>query len=329
MDYGPVYLAGIERSGTSLMYALLASHPNIAMTRRTNLWSFFYNQYGDLGQPENFERCLAAMLRYKRLLKLQPDAERIRREFGQGEASYGRLFALLEQHNAQREGKPRWGDKSLNQERYVEQIFAAYPNARMIQMVRDPRDRYASALTRWKVIRGRVGSGLARWIWSIEQGKRNQQRYPDRYTMVRYESLAARPEETLREICAFIGEEYTPAMLTMEGAPAHRNKGGNSSYGKREPGKISTSSIGRFRKVLSQRDIAFMQAYAGRPMAEFGYELEPIALPAAERLLYAFVDWPFNLGRMLAWRAREVVRDRTGRSPSAHTIVDRASLTQA
>jgi hypothetical protein len=118
-------------------------------------------------------------------------------------------------------------------------------------------------------------------------------------------------------------------MLTMEGAPTHRNKGGNSSYGKREPGKISTSSIGRFRKVLSKRDIAFMQAYAERQIAEFGYELDPVVLDAGERLLYACVDWPFNLGRMLAWRAREAVRDRTGRSPSAHTIVDQASLTRA
>jgi hypothetical protein len=328
MDYGPIYLAGIERSGTSLMYALLASHPNIAMTRRTNLWSFFYNQYGDLGDPANFERCLAAMLRYKRLLKLQPDADRLRREFRAGEPSYARLFALLEQHNAERAGKPRWGDKSLNQERYVDQIFAAYPDARMIQMVRDPRDRYASALTRWKVIRGQVGSGLARWLWSIEQGKRNQRRYPDRYRMVCYEALAANPEETLRAVCAFIGEEYTPAMLSMEGAPAHRNKG-NSSYGKREPGKISTSSIGRFRKVLSRRDITFIQSYAGRQMAEFGYELEPAPLPAGERLQYAVVDLPLNLGRMLAWRAREALNNRRGRSPSAHTIVDQASLTQA
>ena len=35
MSQGPIYIAGLERSGTSLIYALLASHPNIAMFRRT------------------------------------------------------------------------------------------------------------------------------------------------------------------------------------------------------------------------------------------------------------------------------------------------------
>jgi hypothetical protein len=327
MHRGPIFLAGIERSGTSLMYALLASHPSIAMTRRTNLWSFFYGQYGDLAHPDNFERCLAAMLRYKRLLKLQPDAERIRREFRDGEPTYPRLFALLEQHNAERLGRPRWGDKSLNQERYVDQIFAAYPDACMIQMIRDPRDRYASSLTRWKLVRGRSGSGIARWLWSVDQAARYLRRYPSRFMVVRYESLATDPEATMRDVCAFIGEPYTPQMLTMEGAPAHRNKGGNSSYGRREPGKISTSSIGRFRTVLSPFDVAFIQASAGRRMGQFGYALDPVELPPAERLRYAVLDWPVNMSRMLAWRAREAVRDRTGRSPSEHTIVNRASLT--
>ena len=51
----PIFLAGPDRSGTSLIYALLASHPNISMVRRTNMWRYFYNRYGDLHNPQNFE----------------------------------------------------------------------------------------------------------------------------------------------------------------------------------------------------------------------------------------------------------------------------------
>ena len=109
------------------IYALLGSHPDIAMTRRTNLWTHFYGQYGDLAQPENFERCLAMMLRYKRVVRLDPDPERIRREFMQSDRSYAALFALLGEHFAERQGKMRWGDKSLTTERYAELIFAAFP----------------------------------------------------------------------------------------------------------------------------------------------------------------------------------------------------------
>lgn len=321
--HGPIFLAGIERSGTSLMYALLASHPRIAMTRRTNLWPFFYNQYGDLRQAENLERCLDAMLHYKRLLKLQPDVQRLRREFRQGEPTYPRLFALLEEHHAEQLGKPRWGDKSLNTERYVDLIFAAYPDAKMIHMMRDPRDRYASALTRWKSIRGGAGTGMARWRDSARLAQRNEQRYPDRYRTVRYEDLAQKTEATLREVCAFVGEAYDPMMLTMQGAPMHRDKGGNSSYGSREPGRISTSSIGRFRKVLSPRDLTFMQGYGRREMSTQGYQLEPITLIGRERMRYLLVDRPGNLARIVVWRIIEALRERVGRKPSRNTIIRR------
>ncbi|MEJ2750555.1 MAG: sulfotransferase [Anaerolineae bacterium] len=123
----PVYVSGANRSGTTLMYALLASHPNLSMVRRTDMWRYFHGQYGDLSQRENFERCLDAMLHYKRVANLEPDPERIRREFWQGEPSYGRLFALFHQHHAERLGKTRWGDKSLHTEKYADQVFAEFP----------------------------------------------------------------------------------------------------------------------------------------------------------------------------------------------------------
>ncbi len=106
MNKGPIFIAGLERSGTSLIYALLASHANIAMTRRTNLWTHFYNQYGDISDPANFERCLSMMMRYKRLLVLEPDPEALRQEYWQGETTYARLFALLEEQYANAWAKP-------------------------------------------------------------------------------------------------------------------------------------------------------------------------------------------------------------------------------
>ena len=327
MNRGPVFVAGIERSGTSLMYALLASHPNIAMTRRTNLWTFFYNQYGDLSQPDNLERCLNAMVHYRRLVALKIDPDRLRREFPQGEPTYARLFALIEEHHAEKVGKPRWGDKSVHTERYVDDIFPAYPGAKVLHMMRDPRDRYASSLTRWKKMRGGVGVGTALWLASAALARRNQQRYPDRYKVVRYETLAAQPEETLQEICAFIGEDYSPAMLSMDGVESLQ--GGKSSYTQKETRGISTKSIGRFRQVLSKRDIAFMQAQAREDMIFYNYEIDPLQLSPGEQLLYSLVDWPLNQARMLAWRTREAIESRKGRTPPDHTILDNVELQSA
>jgi hypothetical protein len=321
VERGPVFVAGLERSGTSLLYALLASHPNIAMTRRTNLWRHFFRQHGDLADTENLDRCLATMSRYKRLVVLGLAFARLRREFLAGERTYPRLFALLEEQVAERMGRPRWGDKSLHTEHHADDIFDAYPGARILHMVRDPRDRYASSYARWKVRRGGVGAGTAEWLSSARLASRNARRHPDRYLIVRYETLATEPDASLARICEFIDEPFERQMLSMDGAPDFR-AGGNSSYGTRDPAIISTGSIGRFREVLSPRQIAFIQMLAGREMAAFGYEPEPVRMPPALGLRLALFDMPVEWAHLMAWTARERMRDRMGRPLPDHRLVD-------
>jgi hypothetical protein len=321
-DPRPVYVAGLERSGTSLMFALLASHPNIAMTRRTNLWKHVYERYGDLRDPANLTRCLDAMRRYKRLVVLSVDFGRLRGDFEAGEPTYPRLFALLEQQVADRLGKGRWGDKSLDTERWADPILAAYPGARILHMLRDPRDRYASASTRWHGRRGGVGAGTAEWLSSARLATRNLGRHPDRYLVVRYESLVTEPERMVREICAFIDEPFAPEMLSMDGSGRFKQQGGNSSYGRGDPGRISTGSIGRFREVLAPADVAFIQWFAGREMDAHAYPADPVDLDRSARLAYALRDVPLGAASALAWRAREIVHDRRGRPIPSYRFVD-------
>jgi hypothetical protein len=321
---GPVFVAGLERSGTSLMYALLASHPQIAMTRRTNLWTHFYGQYGDLGDDTDLDRCLDTMMRYRRLVKLRPDPERLRRDFRAGERTYGRLFALLCQQHAERLGKPRWGDKSLNTERYARPIFDAYPEARILHMIRDPRDRFASSLTRWQRRRGGIGAGTAEWLASARLALRNARVHPGAYQLIRYESLVSAPEVTVRQVCDFIGEPFAPEMLSMQGAPEFAGRGSNSSYGHRAPGAITTTSVGRFREVLSPRQIAYVQRLARDELAQFGYEPDPVPLPLLGRVRFAVETVPLENARLLAWRVREAVRDRRGRPVPAYRLVEGA-----
>ena len=322
MERGPIFIGGPDRCGKTLLRALLVSHPNIAIPAvGSNYWSYFYGQFGDLARRDNFERCLAAMLRYKHARFLQPDPERIRREFWQGEPTYARLFALFHMHYAEREGKPRWGDQTGLIERYADPIFAAYPGTKMIHMIRDPRDRYEASLALHPNGKMRVGGATARWLYSIRLAERNQQRYPDRYKLVRYEPLVRQPERTLREICAFLDEEFVPAMLTMEGAPGYRAKGEHPASGGADQGAISTAYIGRFRTAIPPREIMFMQHYAGHEMAAYDYDLEPIRLSLRDQLAFSLIDWPVNLARMVAWRTIETIQHRfpaqLGRKPSA------------
>jgi hypothetical protein len=291
------------------MAALLSSHPNIAISiKGSNVWTCFYRRYGDLSRRDNFERCLGRMLRYRNLLALNPNPERIREEFWQGEPIYARLFAVLHMHYAERLGKPRWGDQSRQLECYADPVFAAYSTARMIHMIRDPRDRYAAAIARPGYARGKIGVGTAGWLCSVGLAKRNWKRYPDQYKIVRYETLVFQPEETMRDVCAFLNEDYVHRMLVMEGAPSFRHVGGDRSDGRDGQGNVSTAFVGRYRQVMSKREIAFMQAYAKRDMVAYNYELDPTPLSPSDRLLLYSVDHPVNLARMVGKRVLDAIQ---------------------
>lgn len=326
METRPIFIAGADRSGTTLTYAILVSHPSFAIVHPSpDLWTFFYKQYGDLSKSKNFERCLEQLLKYKPVYNLKPDPKRIRKEFWEGSPTYARLFALFQEHFAEQVGKPRWGDKTSYIERYTDPIIDAYPQAKILHLIRDPRDRYASAITRWPDSKGRVGGATARWIYSVHLGQRNLKKYPDHYKIILYENLIAEPEKEVREICEFLGEQYDPLMLTLHGAEKFVERGGNSSYNSHKS-KISTASIGRFRKVISQRDIAFIQKYAKNEMLALGYELDPIDLSINDRLSYFLSDWPMNLSLMAAWQAKESIQHNLprqfGRKPHPKTILN-------
>ncbi|MGD8807169.1 MAG: hypothetical protein PVH65_15030, partial [Chloroflexota bacterium] len=101
-DQGPLFLAGIDRSGIGLLGELLEAHPDIAVTRRINFWSFYHDRYGDLSDVANLDRCLADMMSYTRISRLQPQWQLLRRDFLAGEPTYARLFALLQEQNMRR-----------------------------------------------------------------------------------------------------------------------------------------------------------------------------------------------------------------------------------
>jgi len=308
---GPLFVCGAERSGTSLMYALLSSHSRLSMVRRSNMWRWFHGKYGDLGDPGNLDRAIAALSRYKRLAPLDPDWERIRRELASGPPTYGRLFDLLHRHHAERLGRARWGDKSLHSEYYAEAIFEEYPDARVIHMVRDPRDRYASIANRYDQPSKGIPSATGRWLASVRTGEENLRRYADRYRVVRFEDLLEDPVAVTSQVCAFIGEPFEPEMMEMAGAPEHSS--GNSSFGDLAPKSISTAPIGRYRTALQGTEIAFIQRAAGRDMRRLGYALDPVDLQGAARWRFAAVTAPRDACRMRAWllrQRREQARER-------------------
>ena len=79
MDQSPVFIGGLAHSGKTLLRLMLLTQPHLSISRGTKMWNRFYYEFGDLNQPQRFERCLEAMLKNKQIQAFRPDANRIRR----------------------------------------------------------------------------------------------------------------------------------------------------------------------------------------------------------------------------------------------------------
>ena len=287
MSRGPIFIGGLAHSGKTPLRIVLGAHPDISMTRRTHLWDRFLGRFGDLAEPRNLERCLEAIAADPGAADLHPEPERLRRELLEGPATYARLFDLLHRHHAERCGKRRWGDQLGGVERLADTIFAAYPSARMIHMIRDPRAGANGRLPdRW----GTLGWETARWLASAQLAERNLRRYPGRYRVVRFESLAAEPAETVRELCTFLGERVEPSMqepIAWLESHAHDEPVG-------APGCPTPTAE------------AFVDRYARPGLEAWGYRARTgTALSTRDRFAFVLVSRPLNRASMTAWRLSE------------------------
>jgi hypothetical protein len=274
---GPIFIGGLSGSGKTQLRVVLDADPALSLTRRTSMWTRYYGRFGDLHDDANRDRCVRAMVADRRVQLLHPDEARITREFAPGPYSYARLIGLFHEHHAQRNGKRRWGDQLSFVECFADPIFAAFPSARMVHMVSDPRARFDAAAS---ARRGKIGWDTAMWLHSARLAQRNRLRHPGRYRVVRYEHLAARPVATIETVCSFLGVPFVDAMRDVIGSLRFDVDG----------------------QVLTAGDASFVETYTRAELAHLGYAGAPSVAAPGPRLAYWLGDWPIDRTAMAAWR---------------------------
>jgi hypothetical protein len=107
------------------------------------------------------------------------------------------------------QGKRRWGTKTPNALLRLAELAAVYPDAQFIHVIRDGRD---SASSQARIDRSLVQGALL-WRAGIRNGRRvGPLLGPERYLEVRLEELLSSPEEQMRRMCAFLGENFEPSL---------------------------------------------------------------------------------------------------------------------
>jgi hypothetical protein len=300
----PIFVVGCFRGGTTLLERLLLCQPELAGPGfETQLFSRV--GYGrTLDHPAEYE-ALTAGVRVN------------------GDAIAG--FAAAADALARRQGARRWVEKSPEHVYHARAIVSRFPGARILHIVRDPRDVVTSILrTPWAVphARGRharVVAGAVLWELMTREGLRvlADSALSPSVLAVRYESLVHQPPVELRRIAAFLGLPDDEASI--DAWLRHTGEVEANSLIEPELRGIATSPVGRWqdRRHLAERELALIQYLVAQTLVRAGYELaetEPLPLPARVRGAAAKAAW-------LAIRAQRYAKT-IGRGVPPHFAAD-------
>lgn len=271
---GMFFILGRGRSGTTLLSAILDSHPAVSVAPEALFALMMSRKYGrcrswDADLVDSF---LDDLFRERRILSWNIDRKGLRREILSlgGSTGYADICRCVYAHYAGRAGKPAdalLGDKNPHYCLAAGKLQRLFPEARFVHMVRDPRDNVLS----FRRVRFDLNSpgGLARrWCTYNTAVMRAAAHGPDRFHLLRFEDLLLEPERTLHGICAFLGVDYLPAMLedharspAIPDLPWHGNVAG----------PLEARRAYRWRDSLSQSSACRIQSLCGSLTGYFGY----------------------------------------------------------
>jgi hypothetical protein len=284
----PVFVVGGPRSGTTLLSAMLAAHSAFDCgpeTHALSRWSrLARSEQARILDPADWPRRATRFVTSLSLGK-QPihpmyglGVEDVRTWLAARPPSLAALLGSLTEQRAQRAGARRWVEKTPRHLEVPELITANWPQARIVRIVRDPRDA-AVSLTK-------VPFGTPSLLTNLSLLARMNEAAADFYRTspqamtLRYEDLVAEPERELRRLCDFVDEAYEPAMLDDRSgaggvAAAHEWWKGDAT------GPIDRSRSGRWAEEMPPEVQRYAALNVGDILEEHGYGT---ALPAARRL---------------------------------------------
>ncbi len=226
----PLFILGLQRSGTTWMANSLGGHPSIVAieaeehqgVHESIFFSHFAQAYGDLADDSNFNNFAADFTAcdYFLLCELDPAdfiAARPR--------TYFEAFSWVMDRVAQRQNATYWLEKSPHHTLLGDQLAEAYPTARFVCVTRD-----AVGLLRSRML----GFGRSKPSWLARMPVllrgclaislynkycREFCRRQPRALLARYEDMIADQQRVMTTITAFLGLPFDPILLERRYRP--------------------------------------------------------------------------------------------------------------
>jgi hypothetical protein len=253
-DTGPLFVVGMWRSGTSLFYALLNQHPEIALLYEGELpllWPLFLGRRAKMDWPERWEFWNSAPSRHRLdLRKLPRDASG--------------LQEACETTWKQHAGAAIGGCKSPNYFDMLPGLAARFPNARFIVIWRNPVDICRSVVRastgdsffarRGMVLRALCGT------YELKTGVDSLRAKGVPVHEVQFEVLVNDPGEVMAGVCHFLNLPCHAGMTSLQNADRSAiYDGAHHDMVKRE--RIEATEKKTTDEVLSDRVLRKIDRY--------------------------------------------------------------------
>jgi hypothetical protein len=260
-----------------MLQLMLHAHPRIAIPPETRFLLTAYSrrdEWGDLRDANNRAKLAAWVTRGRGTifadLELDPDA--VAAEIVAGPPTLGSAMGIVFRAYARKFDKPRWGDKRPAYLLNLDMLLRMFPDAQIINIVRDGRDCVASIKDQpWH--RGGLNEAISMWCRCSDAGRRALRTLPpDTYHQLYYESLAQDPVGHMKALCEFLGEDYHadmagPNMMADVAVPKRK------VWHELTHGAVTTERIGSFAERLGPTDLALCQSVMARRLVHHGYQL--------------------------------------------------------
>jgi hypothetical protein len=213
---GPLFIVSMWRAGSSLLYALLNKHPQVALMYEADLLLLhpvFLKPPLLRDWTSRWEFWNEAFSRHG----LDPA------QFADHVAEFTSAFEAVHQEYARRKGARIWGDKSPNYYDRLDRISKDFPHTRFIIVWRHPIDTIGATIRA-----ADTGNSYFRKPGMLLRsllGSRVLKRQCDAIVaagasvhQVQYEDLVSDTAVVMRGLCQFLQIPYDPSLSTLEGA---------------------------------------------------------------------------------------------------------------
>jgi hypothetical protein len=254
----PVFVVGPPRSGTTLLMECLNRHPAVSVAPETNFLTAFHGErrWIDLEDPAAVRSALARLFGQGygigEWAHLRPEVEA--RFLARRSRGWAGLFEDVGRSIAEARGKERWGEKTPGHVRFLPELLALFPGARIVGTWRRPEAVVSSFLARED-----LHDEVDRVVWELRWARRAYRRAGGELLVVEYEALVEDPEAGLARVAEHVGVDVHPAMA--------RPDVDTSSYGPARDGRIrrgerglSTASVDAWRQRLDPGEAARVAA---------------------------------------------------------------------